>query len=223
MDELSSFPASRQAAGFSLEDVSREFRVPTETVHAWETEEAHPPQYVMRSLDLIHSLSGPSGEPEDLSKSIHTEDPVPHKTVAPERPVTAKRPPTDTPSESPRPRKQGKGAPDSLIRSKKRVADHGEVFTPSWLVEKMLDLVKGETERIDSRFLEPACGSGNFLVPILQRKLAAVEVKIRQVRFRETPSCLAGAVLLLRYRASGRQHRRMPRQHAGGLFRLSET
>jgi hypothetical protein len=64
---------------------------------------------------------------------------------------------------------------DKLIKSKKRVADHGEVFTPPWLVEKMLDLVKGETERIDSRFLEPACGSGNFLVPILQRKLAAVE------------------------------------------------
>jgi hypothetical protein len=62
----------------------------------------------------------------------------------------------------------------SLIRSKKRVADHGEVFTPSWLVEAMLDLVKGETERIDSRFLEPACGSGNFLVRVLQRKLASV-------------------------------------------------
>ena len=65
----------------------------------------------------------------------------------------------------------------SLIKSKKRVADHGEVFTPRWLVEKMLDLVKGETERIDSRFLEPACGSGNCLVPVLQRKLAAVEAK----------------------------------------------
>lgn len=65
----------------------------------------------------------------------------------------------------------------SLIKSKKRVADHGEVFTPRWLVEKMLDLVKGESERIDARFLEPACGSGNFLVPVLQRKLAAVEVK----------------------------------------------
>jgi hypothetical protein len=64
-----------------------------------------------------------------------------------------------------------------LIKSKKRVADHGEVFTPSWLVEAMLDLVKGETERIDSRFLEPACGSGNFLVPILKRKLATVELK----------------------------------------------
>lgn len=65
----------------------------------------------------------------------------------------------------------------NLIKSKKRVADHGEVFTPPWLVEAMLDLVKGETERIDSRFLEPACGSGNFLVPILKRKLAAVELK----------------------------------------------
>lgn len=65
----------------------------------------------------------------------------------------------------------------SLIKSRKRVADHGEVLTPEWMVEAMLDLVKGETERIDSRFLEPACGSGNFLVRILQRKLAAVEVK----------------------------------------------
>jgi hypothetical protein len=63
------------------------------------------------------------------------------------------------------------------IKSKQRVADHGEVFTPSWMVEAMLDLVKDETERIDSRFLEPACGSGNFLVRILRRKLAAVEVK----------------------------------------------
>ena len=65
----------------------------------------------------------------------------------------------------------------NLIKSKKRVADHGEVFTPPWLVEAMLNLVKGETERIDSRFLEPACGSGNFLVPIMKRKLAAVELK----------------------------------------------
>lgn len=71
----------------------------------------------------------------------------------------------------------------NLIKSKKRVADHGEVFTPPWLVEKMLDLVKGETERIDARFLEPACGSGNFLVPILQRKLAAVELKFGKSDF----------------------------------------
>jgi hypothetical protein len=65
----------------------------------------------------------------------------------------------------------------SLVKSKQRVADHGEVFTPAWMVESMLDLVKGETERIDSRFLEPACGHGNFLVRILRRKLAAVELK----------------------------------------------
>jgi hypothetical protein len=71
----------------------------------------------------------------------------------------------------------------SLVKSKKRVADHGEVFTPQWLVENMLDLVKGETERIDSRFLETACGSGNFLVPVLQRKLAAVEAKFGKSNF----------------------------------------
>jgi hypothetical protein len=57
------------------------------------------------------------------------------------------------------------------------VADHGEVFTPAWLVEDMLDLVKSESERIDSRFLEPACGSGNFLVPVLRRKLATVQLR----------------------------------------------
>lgn len=67
--------------------------------------------------------------------------------------------------------------PMSLIKSRKRVADHGEVFTPAWMVDAMLDLVKDESERIDSRFLEPACGSGNFLVRVLQRKLAAVELK----------------------------------------------
>jgi hypothetical protein len=71
----------------------------------------------------------------------------------------------------------------SLFKSKQRVADHGEVFTPPWLVEEILGLVKGETERIDSRFLEPACGSGNFLVPVLQRKLAAVEVKFGKTEF----------------------------------------
>ena len=65
----------------------------------------------------------------------------------------------------------------SLVKLKQRVADHGEVFTPEWMVEAMLDLVKGESERIDSRFLEPACGDGNFLVQILRRKLAAVELK----------------------------------------------
>lgn len=71
----------------------------------------------------------------------------------------------------------------NLVKSKQRVADHGEVFTPAWMVEAMLDLVKGETERIDSRFLEPACGDGNFLVQILCRKLAAVELRYGQSDF----------------------------------------
>ncbi len=71
----------------------------------------------------------------------------------------------------------------SPVKSKQRVADHGEVFTPAWMVEAMLDLVKGESERIDSRFLEPACGSGNFLVQILRRKLAAVELKYSKSDF----------------------------------------
>jgi len=71
----------------------------------------------------------------------------------------------------------------SLIKSKKRVADHGEVFTLGWLVDAMLDLVKGEADRVDSRFQEPACGSGNFLIRVLQRKLAAVEIKFGKSEF----------------------------------------
>jgi len=63
------------------------------------------------------------------------------------------------------------------IKSRERVVSHGEVFTPPWLVEAMLDLVKEEVERIDSRILEPACGNGNFLMQILRRKLAVVELK----------------------------------------------
>lgn len=80
----------------------------------------------------------------------------------------------------------------SLVKSKQRVADHGEVFTPPWMVEAMLDLVRDETERIDSRFLEPACGSGNFLVRILQRKLAAVDRKYRQSDFERRHYALLG-------------------------------
>lgn len=66
---------------------------------------------------------------------------------------------------------------ERLVKSKQRVADHGEVFTPAWMVEDMLDLVKLESERIDSRVLEPACGSGNFLVPVLSRKFATVQAR----------------------------------------------
>ena len=65
--------------------------------------------------------------------------------------------------------------PESQVKSKKRVADHGEVFTAQREVNAMLDLVKDETERIDSRFLEPACGEGAFLKEILNRKLAVVK------------------------------------------------
>lgn len=72
---------------------------------------------------------------------------------------------------------------EKLIRSKDRVSQHGEVFTPSWLVEAMLDLAKDESERIDSRVLEPACGSGNFLTKVLQRKLATVEIKFGKSEF----------------------------------------
>ncbi|MFM8850918.1 MAG: DNA methyltransferase [Cytophagales bacterium] len=61
------------------------------------------------------------------------------------------------------------------VKSKQRVADHGEVFTNLREVNAMLDMVKQETERIDSRFLEPACGDGNFLAEVLRRKLAIVE------------------------------------------------
>lgn len=64
---------------------------------------------------------------------------------------------------------------DNQVKSKKRVTDHGEVFTNQREVNAMLDLVKHETERIDSRFLEPACGNGNFLAEILRRKLAVVD------------------------------------------------
>lgn len=66
------------------------------------------------------------------------------------------------------------------VKSKQRVTDHGEVFTAEREVNAMLDLVKQETERIDSRFLEPACGDGNFLAEILRRKLAVVRKKYRK-------------------------------------------
>lgn len=80
--------------------------------------------------------------------------------------------------------------PENLVKSKQRVADHGEVFTPSWMVEDMLDLVKGESERIDSRFLEPACGSGNFLKVVLLRKLATVQARYGKSEFERNHNAL---------------------------------
>ncbi len=69
---------------------------------------------------------------------------------------------------------------ENQVVSKKRVADHGEVLTRKREVNSMLDLVKQETERIDSRFLEPACGNGNFLAVVLERKLAVVDMRYGQ-------------------------------------------
>lgn len=68
----------------------------------------------------------------------------------------------------------------SQVKSKQRVSDHGEVFTADREVQAMCDLVKQETERIDSRFLEPACGDGNFLAEILNRKLLIVKKKYKK-------------------------------------------
>jgi transcriptional regulator with XRE-family HTH domain len=144
------FVSSRIAAGLSLSDVSREFAVPDETVQNWEQGAATPPVHVIRSLETISRI-GRSEKPAGVAPPQRE-----FESIRDEGPLFKS---------------------DKLIKSKQRVADHGEVFTPPWLVEKMLDLVKAETERIDSRFLEPACGSGNFLVPILQRKLAAVEAR----------------------------------------------
>lgn len=68
-------------------------------------------------------------------------------------------------------------AAPSVTNSRQRIIDHGEVFTPPELVNHMLDLVAHECERIDSRFLEPACGDGNFLAEVLRRKLLTVDRK----------------------------------------------
>lgn len=125
-------------------------------VQQWECGEKAPPAHLNRSLKVMGTMGG-----SKTSGKL--------KLRQPEFDVTRDEGPLFK--------------SNSLIKSKQRVADHGEVFTPPWLVEKMLDLVKGETERIDSRFLEPACGSGNFLVPVLQRKLAAVEAKYGRSSF----------------------------------------
>lgn len=65
---------------------------------------------------------------------------------------------------------------ENIIKSKDRVQKHGEVFTPSWMVQKMLDTpgIREKTEDIYATFLEPSAGDGNFLEAILERKLSAV-------------------------------------------------
>jgi hypothetical protein len=82
------------------------------------------------------------------------------------------------------------GVAEELIKSRQRVADHGEVFTPIWMVNDMLNLVRDESERIDSRFLEPACGSGNFLMAVLNRKLLTVQSKYGKSEFEKRQHAL---------------------------------
>lgn len=90
----------------------------------------------------------------------------------------------------------------SQVKSKLRVRDHGEVFTAEREVNAMLDLVKDETERIESRFLEPACGDGNFLIEILRRKLEVVFQNYKKNQFEYERyaiiaiSCLYGVDIL---------------------------
>lgn len=63
---------------------------------------------------------------------------------------------------------------NKLVRSKDRQRSHGEVFTPDFLVERMLDMIPKEVWGDPSKtFLEPSCGSGNFVVAIVRRKIAS--------------------------------------------------
>ena len=87
-------------------------------------------------------------------------------------------------------------AAKALVKSRQRVTDHGEVFTPEWLVEAMLNLVREESHRIDSRFLESACGEGNFIVQVLQRKLATVQVKYGKSDFERRHYALLGLMCI---------------------------
>ncbi len=174
MTAVGSFAAHRAAANLTLAEVSKEFGVSPDLVQGWEEGATQPPAHVIRSLDLLGSFA--------LETTANAKQSTPANR--------GMQPAVRSASQASRlPRKQEAttgtlaGSSASLIKSKQRVADHGEVFTPPWLVEKMLDLVKGESERIDARFLEPACGSGNFLVPILQRKLAAVELNYGKSEF----------------------------------------
>jgi len=81
------------------------------------------------------------------------------------------------------------------IHTRQRVIDHGEVFTPPALVNDMLSLVAHECERVDSRFLEPACGNGNFLAEVLRRRLAMVDRR-HKARTQWEPNALLGLACL---------------------------
>jgi hypothetical protein len=81
------------------------------------------------------------------------------------------------------------------INNRQRVIDHGEVFTPRGLVNGMLDLVAQECQRVDSRFLEPACGTGNFLAEVLRRRLALIDRRYKPQTVWE-PNALLGLACL---------------------------
>lgn len=79
------------------------------------------------------------------------------------------------------------------FKSKQRVTEYGEVLTPKPIVDAMLGLVRQETGRIDSRFLEPACGTGNSLIGVLERKLKVVEKRYKKISLNmsDMPSLLS--------------------------------
>ena len=112
--------------------------------------------------------------------------------------------------------------PEGLVKSRRRVADHGEVFTPSWMVEDMLNLVKTESERIDSRFLEPACGSGNFLKIVLIRKLETVQSKYGKSEFEKKHQALFALMCIYGIELLSDNKRRVPSDPAGNLCLISQ-
>ena len=85
---------------------------------------------------------------------------------------------------------------ENQVKSKERVAEFGEVYTSKREVNSMLDLVKQETERLDSRFLEPACGDGNFLIEVLNRKLEVLvkNHKKNQYEFEKNSVVVVGSI-----------------------------
>lgn len=143
MDAFISFATRRAGAGLTLADVPKEFGASPGVARDWEDRKAQPRAHVIRSLDLIGSLAG---HPAACTEAVASKDQG-RTTQNPADPRAARTLDKGTPMSQ-----TSNASPDSLIKSKQRVADHGEVFTPSWLVEKMLDLVKGESERINSRF-----------------------------------------------------------------------
>ena len=65
------------------------------------------------------------------------------------------------------------------IKSKDRVVNHGEVYTPDWVVQDMLDMIPNNASKIETRYLESSSGEGNFLVAILIRKLEQIFINYK--------------------------------------------